>query len=660
MNTRRILGNNFGWVNIIPQDPKSPSYVPGMYGNSVIRPGGKEDGTIWQYNDGQKQDAKVYSGGKGDRRVLAGDNTDTFTLTGPGWSLVVDPNTKQPEFIIDEASNIGGYVYQNKDGAEIMVSGGAEAVDDHGKAIGPKQETKANNKPAKDKGHILKDGYRDVDTPGGEFYIGKGDAKDYGATKGSRNDANNGKENKLHITNKDGMKNFKGVVETDEGKKDSIKFEGEGWTKQKGYTDQETGRKGTRYTDKKGNDVLVTGGAEDKDVKTKDEHKPGKPKGKDKHDETKGKDKHDETKGKDKHDEAKGKDKHDETKGKDKHDETKGKDKHDETKGKDKHDETKGKDKHDETKGKDKHDEAKGKKDDKPNGKTTHILDKDYKLEKFSGEGTIGVGEDTDDASKKGLFYDMKNKSTEHITVTNKDGLKNHREILKTDDKDIIKFQDKDWKKTEDVTDEESLKRHKKDPKAEVYKGDLYEDKKGNKILVTGDGRKNVKVNGDTAKDKPKHDDKLTEKQRKDVDKAVEGVSNIPFPVVKGKDKSGETKGKDSKEGRSNKRDELELFDDTKGRALLGVAVGQQPLWGHKPVNLNEALTNISKLKTDDKFWNYGSDRTRISTDERQKYIDAAKELLSNPKLITLIGDKNGNIKPGTIHDYLEENDNIT
>jgi len=106
----RLLGANHGVVNAVA--PNNDFY--GIHAN----PGKKEDGSIYQYNDGKAQNQSFNGFGKGDKRIIAGDSNDKFTLKGGGWG--------QGTYQVDDQTGIGGMYYKNKDGSELLFSGGSK------------------------------------------------------------------------------------------------------------------------------------------------------------------------------------------------------------------------------------------------------------------------------------------------------------------------------------------------------------------------------------------------------------------------------------------------------------------------------------------------------------------------------------------------------
>jgi len=106
----RLLGANFSVVNTVAPNN-------GFYGVD-LKQGKKEDGAIYQFNDGKEQKQELKGFGAGDKRIIAADANDKFTLTGGGW----DQGTYQ----VDDQTGIGGMYYKNKDGSEILISGGSK------------------------------------------------------------------------------------------------------------------------------------------------------------------------------------------------------------------------------------------------------------------------------------------------------------------------------------------------------------------------------------------------------------------------------------------------------------------------------------------------------------------------------------------------------
>jgi hypothetical protein len=135
----------------------------------------------------------------------------------------------------------------------------------------------------------------------------------------------------------------------------------------------------------------------------------------------------------------------------------------------------------------------------------TNLLDKNYETRKMSASFSFdhSVVGDLGASHKSKQNFDLNNGSKQKIELNNKDGMENYAGVFETDRNDTLKLRGKGWKKTENVTDLESLKMHQKDPKNKVLTGNLYEDNHGNKILLVGDGKDNVEMDQKTKNKKP-------------------------------------------------------------------------------------------------------------------------------------------------------------
>jgi hypothetical protein len=136
-------------------------------------------------------------------------------------------------------------------------------------------------------------------------------------------------------------------------------------------------------------------------------------------------------------------------------------------------------------------------KKDSYTGSKTHILDEGYSTNKANGTAGFNGPMDGNSSKLNGSVIDLDStkdpgKKDDHWSFDNRDGMKNVRRVVKTDKFDTVKFQGDGWTKKENVTDEQSLKDHQKDPKNKVLTGTLYEDKNGNKVLVTGKGKQDM------------------------------------------------------------------------------------------------------------------------------------------------------------------------